>query len=58
MSSLASLTAVIDSMKTTGTAVVNQGREDTCGMVCRTKKVKNTLLDSVCEELIIRRTRE
>lgn len=35
MSSLASLTAVMDSMKSTGTAVVNQGREDTAGMVCQ-----------------------
>lgn len=35
MSSVASLTAVMDSTKTRGTAVVNQGREDTCGIICR-----------------------
>lgn len=35
MSSLASLTPVMDSMKSSGTAVVNQGREDTAGMVCQ-----------------------
>lgn len=36
MSSLASLTPVMDSMKSSGTAVVNQGREDTAGMACQT----------------------
>lgn len=37
MSSLASLTAVMDSTKIRGTAVVNQGREDTCGINCEDK---------------------
>lgn len=37
MSSLASLTPVMDSMKSSGTAVVNEGREDTAGMVCQQK---------------------
>jgi len=35
MSSLASLTAVISSTKVKGTAVVNQGREDTLGISCQ-----------------------
>lgn len=35
MSSVASLTAVMDNTKTRGTAVVNQGREDTCGISCQ-----------------------
>lgn len=35
MSSVASLPAVMDSTKTRGTAVVNQGREDTCGINCQ-----------------------
>lgn len=34
MSSVASLTAVMDNTKTRGTAVVNQGSEDTCGINC------------------------
>lgn len=42
MSSLASLTAVIDSMKITGTAVVNQGREETCGIICQRKTHTNS----------------
>lgn len=34
MSSLASLTAVIPSTRMRGTAVVNQEREETCGISC------------------------
>lgn len=34
MSSLASFTAVIDSTRIRGTAVVNQEREETCGITC------------------------
>lgn len=35
MSSAASFTAVMDKTKTRGTAVVNQGRDDTCGINCQ-----------------------
>lgn len=38
MSSLASLTAVIESTRIKGTAVVNQDREETCGMSCQHRK--------------------
>lgn len=46
MSSLASLNAVIDSMTITGTAVVDQGREETCGIVCRKRMHLKHLITS------------